>query len=94
MQELVELKVAFVSSVDNIDLTTAAGEALAGMLCVFAQFERQLIIERWRELWRHCPNGFFEAAAQTDLDSRLRLCPLSSRSPTRRNADSATPRAT
>jgi putative DNA-invertase from lambdoid prophage Rac len=48
MQEVVELKVAFVSVADNIDLTTAAGPALAGMLSVFAQFERQLFSERVR----------------------------------------------
>jgi DNA invertase Pin-like site-specific DNA recombinase len=32
MQELVQLGVAFVSVTDSIDLTTAAGQALAGML--------------------------------------------------------------
>jgi DNA invertase Pin-like site-specific DNA recombinase len=53
MQELVELKVAFVSVADSIDLTTAAGQALAGMLSVFAQFERQLIIERVRSGMSH-----------------------------------------
>jgi putative DNA-invertase from lambdoid prophage Rac len=53
MQELVELKVAFVSIADSIDLTTAAGQALAGMLSVFAQFERQLIIERVRSGMNH-----------------------------------------
>jgi putative DNA-invertase from lambdoid prophage Rac len=53
MQELVELKVAFVSVSDSIDLTTAAGQALAGMLSVFAQFERQLIIERVRSGMSH-----------------------------------------
>jgi putative DNA-invertase from lambdoid prophage Rac len=38
---------------DSIDLTTAAGQALAGMLSVFAQFERQLIIERARSGMSH-----------------------------------------
>ncbi len=46
MQELVELKVAFVSVADSIDLTTVAGQAIAGMLSVIAQFERQLFAER------------------------------------------------
>jgi putative DNA-invertase from lambdoid prophage Rac len=46
MQELVELKVTFVSVADSIDLTTVAGQALAGMLSVFAQFERRLFTER------------------------------------------------
>ena len=48
MQELTELGVGFVSVSDSIDLTTAAGKALAGMLSVFAAFERDLIIERVR----------------------------------------------
>lgn len=48
MQELTELGVGFVSVSDSIDLTTAAGRALAGMLSVFAAFERDLIIERVR----------------------------------------------
>jgi putative DNA-invertase from lambdoid prophage Rac len=48
LQELSELGVAFVSVSDGIDLSTAAGRALAGMLSVFAAFERDLIIERVR----------------------------------------------
>jgi putative DNA-invertase from lambdoid prophage Rac len=48
MQELTDLGVGFVSVADSIDLTTAAGRALAGMLSVFAAFERDLIIERVR----------------------------------------------
>ncbi|WP_233147167.1 recombinase family protein [Paenibacillus selenitireducens] len=35
-----------VSINDNIDTTTAAGKALFGMLDVFAEFERNIIIER------------------------------------------------
>ncbi|WP_138751988.1 recombinase family protein [Paenibacillus sinopodophylli] len=35
-----------VSVNDNIDTTTAAGKALFGMLAVFAEFERNIIIER------------------------------------------------
>ena len=30
----------------NVDLTTAAGEAMAHMLATFAQFERRLISQR------------------------------------------------
>jgi len=43
MQELADLGVGFVSVSDSLDLTTAAGRALAGMLSVFAAFERDLI---------------------------------------------------
>jgi putative DNA-invertase from lambdoid prophage Rac len=53
MQELTDLGVGFVSVSDGIDLTTAAGKALAGMLSVFAAFERDLIIERVRSGLSH-----------------------------------------
>jgi putative DNA-invertase from lambdoid prophage Rac len=46
LQELTDVGVGFVSVSDGIDLTTAAGRMLAGMLSVFAAFERDLIIER------------------------------------------------
>jgi DNA invertase Pin-like site-specific DNA recombinase len=46
LDELATLGVAFVSLTEAIDLTTAPGRALAGMLAVFAQFERDLIRER------------------------------------------------
>ncbi|WP_424765705.1 recombinase family protein [Paenibacillus sp. sgz302251] len=35
-----------VSINDNIDTTTAAGKAMFGMLAVFAEFERNVIVER------------------------------------------------
>jgi DNA invertase Pin-like site-specific DNA recombinase len=53
MQELTELRVGFVSVSDSLDMTTAAGKALAGMLSVFAAFERDLIIERVRSGMSH-----------------------------------------
>jgi putative DNA-invertase from lambdoid prophage Rac len=46
LNELNELGVAFVSITEAIDLTTPSGKALAGMLSVFAAFERDLIRER------------------------------------------------
>jgi DNA invertase Pin-like site-specific DNA recombinase len=46
MKELKDLGVCFVSVTELIDLTTPAGEALAGMLSVFAKFERDLLRER------------------------------------------------
>ncbi|SDP07213.1 Site-specific DNA recombinase [Paenibacillus sp. yr247] len=36
----------FVSLNDNIDTSTAAGKAMFGMIAVFAEFERNLIVER------------------------------------------------
>jgi DNA invertase Pin-like site-specific DNA recombinase len=46
LQELTDLGVAFVSLSDAIDMTTPSGRAFAGMLSVFASFERDLIRDR------------------------------------------------
>jgi putative DNA-invertase from lambdoid prophage Rac len=46
LHELEELGVAFVSHTEGLDLSTAAGRALAGMLAVFAGFERDMLRER------------------------------------------------
>jgi putative DNA-invertase from lambdoid prophage Rac len=40
LQELLTLGVGFVSLCEALDLTTPSGRALAGMLAVFAEFER------------------------------------------------------
>ncbi len=40
LQELTALQVGFVSLSEALDLTTPSGRALAGMLAVFAEFER------------------------------------------------------
>ena len=45
-QELNELGVGFVSLSEALDLTTASGRALAGMLAVFAEFERDILRDR------------------------------------------------
>ena len=46
LTELSTLGVGFVSLTEAIDLTTPTGRALAGMLAVFAEFERELLRER------------------------------------------------
>jgi putative DNA-invertase from lambdoid prophage Rac len=46
LNELTELGVGFVSLNEAIDLTTPSGRALAGMLAVFAEFERDILRER------------------------------------------------
>jgi putative DNA-invertase from lambdoid prophage Rac len=48
LQELAELGIAFVSLSDAIDMSTPSGRAFAGMLSVFASFERDLISDRVR----------------------------------------------
>ncbi len=48
LRELSELGVGFVSLCEALDLTTPPGRAMAGMLAVFAEFERELLRERVR----------------------------------------------
>ena len=48
LQELSALKVGFVSLTEALDLTTPGGKALAGMLAVFAEFERDILRDRVR----------------------------------------------
>lgn len=47
-QELEHLGVGFVSLTEALDLTTPAGRAMAGLLAVFAEFEREILRERVR----------------------------------------------
>jgi DNA invertase Pin-like site-specific DNA recombinase len=48
LQELDHLGVDFVSLTEALDLTTPAGRAMAGLLSVFAEFEREILRERVR----------------------------------------------
>src|SRR5450631_324322 len=48
LQELEHLGVGFVSLTEALDLTTPAGRAMAGLLAVFANFERDILRERVR----------------------------------------------
>ena len=48
LQELDHLGVGFASLTEALDLTTAAGRAMAAMLAVFAAFEREILQERTR----------------------------------------------
>jgi putative DNA-invertase from lambdoid prophage Rac len=48
LQELQHLGVGFVSLTEALDLTTPAGRAMAGLLAVFAEFERDILRERVR----------------------------------------------
>jgi len=47
-QELEHLGVGFVSLTEALDLTTPAGRAMAGLLAIFAEFEREILRERTR----------------------------------------------
>jgi DNA invertase Pin-like site-specific DNA recombinase len=48
LQELASLGVGFASINEALDLTTPAGRAMAGMLAVFAEFEREILRDRVR----------------------------------------------
>lgn len=48
LQELQHLGVGFVSMTEALDLTTPSGRAMAGLLAVFAEFEREILRERVR----------------------------------------------
>ena len=46
LEEFRALNIQFVSVMDSVDTTTPAGKAMFGMLAVFAEFEKNLIVER------------------------------------------------
>jgi putative DNA-invertase from lambdoid prophage Rac len=46
LQEVLDLGVGFISLTEALDLTTPSGRALAGMLAIFAEFEREILRER------------------------------------------------
>jgi putative DNA-invertase from lambdoid prophage Rac len=48
LQELEHLGVGFVSLTEALDLTTPAGRAMAGLLAIFAEFDREILRERTR----------------------------------------------
>jgi DNA invertase Pin-like site-specific DNA recombinase len=48
LEELRDLNVGFVSLTEALDLTTPSGRAMAGLLAVFAEFEREILRERVR----------------------------------------------
>ncbi len=63
LQELSTLGVGFVSLCEALDLTTPSGRALAGMLAVFAEFEREILRERVKA-------GIAQARARGQLHGR------------------------
>lgn len=46
LQELSDLNVGFISLKEALDLTTITGRAMAGLLSIFSQFERDILRER------------------------------------------------
>jgi DNA invertase Pin-like site-specific DNA recombinase len=52
LQELNHLGVGFVSLTEALDLTTPAGRSMAGLLAIFAEFEREVLREELGLAWR------------------------------------------
>ena len=83
LQELQHLGVGFVSLTEALDLTTPAGRAMAGLLAVFAEFEREILRERVRAGLAHArANGKrlgrpLRASLQSDQVRKLRRSGLS-----------------
>jgi DNA invertase Pin-like site-specific DNA recombinase len=83
LQELEHLGVGFVSLTEALDLTTPAGRAMAALLAVFAEFEREILRERVRAGLAHArQNGKrlgrpLTAALQSDQVRKLRQSGLS-----------------
>lgn len=48
LHELEHLGVGFMSLTDALDLTTPAGRAMAGLLAIFTEFEREILREHTR----------------------------------------------
>lgn len=77
LQELTALGVGFVSVTEALDLTTPAGRAMAGLLSVFAECERDIMRERVRAGLAHArlqgtrlgrpPTAAAEAGSVSDL---------------------------
>src|ERR1700685_3299007 len=53
LQELDHLGVGFVSLTEALDLTTPSGRAMAALLAVFAEFEREILRRRVRSALAH-----------------------------------------
>ena len=76
-EELSALKVDFVSVTEGLDFTTPRGRALAGMLGIFAEFERDILRERVKAGMAHAKEKGITlgrpATAQAQADQIQRL---------------------
>ena len=83
LEELEHLGVGFVSLTEALDLTTPGGRAMAALLAVFAEFEREVLRERVRAGMAHArANGKrlgrpITAALKADQVRKLRRSGLS-----------------
>ena len=70
LKELSRSGIGFVSLNEAIDLTTPSGRALAGMLAVFAEFERDILRERVKAGITQARRKAGHTADQRPLQSR------------------------
>jgi len=93
LQELEHLGVGFVSLTEALDLTTPGGRAMAGLLAIFAEFEREILRERTRAGLAHARESGKRlgrpatAAAYTAEIRKLRRAGVSKSEIARRLAD-------
>jgi hypothetical protein len=78
LEELSTLGVGFVSLCEALDLTTPSGRALAGMLAVFAEFEREILRDRVKAGIAQArqqgkPHGDLQPLRRTVLKSNVSL---------------------
>ena len=77
LQELAALGVGFVSLTEALDLTTPTGRAMAGLLAVFAEFEREILRERVRAGLAHArQNGKRLGRPPLDDQKLVEACKL------------------
>jgi putative DNA-invertase from lambdoid prophage Rac len=75
LQEMEHLGVGFVSLTEALDLTTPAGRAMAGLLAVFAAFEREILGERVRAGLAHARQNGQRLGRPATVARRQRLDP-------------------
>src|SRR5690242_15394422 len=71
LQELEHLGGGFVSLTEALDLTTPAGRAMAGLLAVFAAFEREILVDGRKRVWLRRGRTAKGWAARSPPDSTL-----------------------
>ena len=71
LEELRGLGVQFVSYTENLDFSTPAGRAMANLIGVFAEFERDLIRERVRAGIQNAKSKGIRVGRRPLIDKRL-----------------------
>ncbi len=75
LEELRSLGVQFVSYTENLDFSTPAGRAMANLIAVFAEFERDLIRERVKAGIQNAKSKGIRVGRRSLIDGE-RLCTI------------------